>query len=126
MCGRFLVHAVRKVKHFETNLACGYRSCQDLMTGTAGGSPAHERGARVKDSHLRCSCAGEPPAVPIKTALIPLSKIQDARRVIANFATRTPLVRLDVPDTTAEIYLKLENLQPIGSFKIRGAANAIF
>lgn len=58
--------------------------------------------------------------------MIPLSKIQDARRVIANFATRTPLVRLDVPDTTAEIYLKLENLQPIGSFKIRGAANAIF
>ena len=37
---------------------------------------------------------------------------------------RTPLVRLNV-DAPAEIYLKLESLQPIGSFKIRGATNAI-
>jgi len=45
--------------------------------------------------------------------------------VIAGDAIRTPLVHLavDVPD--AEIWLKLECLQPIGSFKIRGAANAI-
>ncbi len=45
--------------------------------------------------------------------------------MIAGDAIRTPLVRLqvDVPDT--EIWLKLESLQPIGSFKIRGAANAI-
>jgi threonine dehydratase len=34
-------------------------------------------------------------------------------------------VRFDVPEASAEIYLKLENLQPIGSFKIRGATNAI-
>lgn len=45
--------------------------------------------------------------------------------MIADSAIRTPLVRLNVPDAPAEIYLKLENLQPIGSFKIRGAANAI-
>ncbi len=38
---------------------------------------------------------------------------------------RTPLVRLDAPEAAAEIWLKLECLQPIGSFKIRGAANAI-
>ena len=38
---------------------------------------------------------------------------------------RTPLVRLHVDDAPAEIWLKLENLQPIGSFKLRGAANAI-
>ena len=38
---------------------------------------------------------------------------------------RTPLVRLNVDSAPAEIYLKLENLQPIGSFKIRGAANAM-
>ena len=56
---------------------------------------------------------------------IPLSAVQDARRVIANSAIRTPLVRLNLQDAPAEIYLKLENLQPIGSFKIRGAANAI-
>ncbi len=37
---------------------------------------------------------------------------------------RTPLVRLHAPESAAEIYLKLENLQPIGSFKIRGAYNA--
>jgi threonine dehydratase len=56
--------------------------------------------------------------------LISLSEIEDARRVIADTAIRTPLVRLNAP-STAEIYLKLENLHPIGSFKIRGAANAI-
>ena len=57
--------------------------------------------------------------------LIPLSAIEEARRVIAGKAIRTPLVRLNLLDAPAEIYLKLENLQPIGSFKIRGAANAI-
>lgn len=56
---------------------------------------------------------------------ISLSSVHEARRVIANSAIRTPLVRLNAQDTAAEIYLKLENLQPIGSFKIRGAANAI-
>jgi threonine dehydratase len=59
------------------------------------------------------------------TITIPLSEIQAARGRIAGAAIRTPLVRLNLDDTPAEIYLKLENLQPIGSFKIRGAANAI-
>src|SRR5689334_19340076 len=54
-----------------------------------------------------------------------LSAINDARRVIAGSAIRSPLVRLNLDEAPAEIYLKLENLQPIGSFKIRGAANAI-
>jgi threonine dehydratase len=45
--------------------------------------------------------------------------------VIARAAVRTPLVRLHAPEAPAELYLKLENLQPIGSFKIRGATNAI-
>ena len=49
--------------------------------------------------------------------------IENVRRVIADSAIRTPLVRLN--GVEAEIYLKLENLQPIGSFKIRGAANAM-
>ncbi len=57
--------------------------------------------------------------------VISLAAIEEARRVIANTAIRTPLVRLNVDDAPAQIYLKLENLQPIGSFKIRGAANAI-
>jgi len=38
---------------------------------------------------------------------------------------RTPLIRLDYPERDVEIYLKLETLQPIGSFKIRGAWNAL-
>ncbi len=55
---------------------------------------------------------------------IELSRVEDARRNIAGIAVRTPLVRSYV-DEPAEIYLKLENLQPIGSFKIRGAANVM-
>ena len=57
--------------------------------------------------------------------MIELSAIEAARERIAGTAIRTPLVRLHVPDAPAEIYLKLECLQPINSFKIRGATNAI-
>ena len=56
---------------------------------------------------------------------IPLEAIRAARGRIAGVALRTPLVRLNVDDAPAEIFLKLENLQPVGSFKIRGASNAI-
>ena len=56
---------------------------------------------------------------------IPLEEIRAARERIAGAAIRTPLVRLNVADAPAEIFLKLENLQPIGSFKLRGAGNAI-
>jgi threonine dehydratase len=38
---------------------------------------------------------------------------------------RTPLVRLQAPERAGEVYLKLENIQPIGSFKLRGALNAV-
>ena len=55
---------------------------------------------------------------------IPFAEIERARETIAGAAIRTPLLRLPV-DGPAEIWLKLENLQPIGSFKIRGAVNAI-
>jgi threonine dehydratase len=54
-----------------------------------------------------------------------LADIRQARSCLAGIALRTPLVRLNVRDAPAEIWLKLENLQPIGSFKIRGAANAM-
>jgi len=54
--------------------------------------------------------------------VIPLDDIRAARKRIAGAAIRTPLVRLNT-DAPAEIWLKLENLQPIGSFKIRGASN---
>jgi len=57
--------------------------------------------------------------------MIPLEAIQAARERIAGSALRTPLLRLPLAEAPAEIYLKLENLQPIGSFKLRGAGNAM-
>ncbi len=56
---------------------------------------------------------------------IPIEAIRAAQSRIAESVMRTPLVRLNVDDAPAEIYLKLENLQPIGSFKLRGATNAV-
>jgi threonine dehydratase len=55
---------------------------------------------------------------------VSLAQSEEARRNIASVALRTPLVPCNT-DALAELYLKLENLQPIGSFKIRGAANVI-
>src|SRR5690348_10388072 len=55
---------------------------------------------------------------------IPVGLIDDARKHVYEAAIRTPLLRLNY-DGPAEIYLKLECLQPIGSFKIRGAYNAV-
>lgn len=54
---------------------------------------------------------------------IPLENIRAAADRIKGTVVRTPLVRLNAYDAPAEIYLKLENLQPIGSFKLRGAVN---
>jgi threonine dehydratase len=58
--------------------------------------------------------------------VIPLDEIEQARARIRGAAVRTPLVRMyvDGPSGT-EIYLKLESLQPVNSFKIRGATNAV-
>jgi threonine dehydratase len=55
---------------------------------------------------------------------ITAARARDARAAIAPVALRTPLVPLNA-ETAATVYLKLENLQPIGSFKIRGAANVM-
>jgi len=61
---------------------------------------------------------------------IPLADIQAAAGAIYDLVVRTPLIRLELPAEPAErpvtdIFLKLETLQPIGSFKIRGAHNAV-
>ena len=48
-----------------------------------------------------------------------------ARENIRAFAVRTPLLKLSVELPGTQIYLKLENLQPLGSFKIRPAVNAL-
>ena len=56
---------------------------------------------------------------------IPLEEIRSAQQRIRNIAIRTPLVRMEMSEAPCEIFLKLENLQPIGSFKLRGSGNAI-
>jgi threonine dehydratase len=62
----------------------------------------------------------------VQTRHISLDSVRDAASHIYRVAARTPLIRLDPIDRSApEIFLKLELFQPIGSFKIRGAMNAI-
>jgi len=61
----------------------------------------------------------------VKATGLSIEEVRRAQPLVAEAAIRTPLVRLNVWDAPADIYLKLENLQPIGSFKIRGAANAM-
>ena len=56
---------------------------------------------------------------------VTVADIRAARERLTGIAVRTPLVRLEVPGLDADVWLKLENLQPIGSFKLRGAANAM-
>jgi threonine dehydratase len=57
--------------------------------------------------------------------VIALDEIRAAQDRVADLAVRTPLIRLHAEDAPAEIHVKLETLQPINSFKIRGAGNAI-
>lgn len=56
---------------------------------------------------------------------IQLSEIEEARKRIADTIIRTPLIRLDLRPEFPDIRLKLENLQPINAYKLRGAANAV-
>ncbi len=65
------------------------------------------------------------PAAPFTLAPPTLNEILSARRRVAGHALHTPLIRLPPLDGEREIWLKLETLQPIGSFKIRGAASAL-
>jgi threonine dehydratase len=60
----------------------------------------------------------------MSSPIIALEEIEAAQKQLAGQVVRTPLVRVNVDDAPADIYLKLENLQPIGSFKLRGASNA--
>lgn len=60
-----------------------------------------------------------------KNISVSLQDIKDAQQRIKGKVNRTPLIRFYADDFPTEIYLKLENLQPIGSFKIRGACNAM-
>jgi len=60
------------------------------------------------------------PVRPIK-----LDEIRQARERIAQTIVRTPLVRLELGPDFPDVRLKLENLQPINAYKLRGAANAV-
>lgn len=60
-----------------------------------------------------------------KNISVTLQDILDAQQRIKSKVNRTPLIRFYGDNLPGEIYLKLENLQPIGSFKIRGACNAM-
>src|SRR5438309_4124836 len=56
---------------------------------------------------------------------IELSEIREARKRIPGPVLRTPLIRLELGPHYPDIRLKLENLQPINAYKLRGAANAV-
>jgi threonine dehydratase len=60
---------------------------------------------------------------PVRPIL--LAEIQEARKRVAGTIIRTPLVRLELGPEYPDIRLKLENLQPINAYKLRGAANAV-
>jgi threonine dehydratase len=64
-------------------------------------------------------------AVPEHVRPIRLSEIQEARERIAKTIVQTPLIRLELGADFPDIRLKLENLQPINAYKLRGAANAV-
>ncbi|MCU1350107.1 MAG: hypothetical protein JWO56_3137 [Acidobacteria bacterium] len=65
------------------------------------------------------------PSAPPPVRRVTLDDIRAARERIAGVAIRTPLIRLLHGTSAPEIWLKLETLQPINAFKIRGAANAV-
>lgn len=61
----------------------------------------------------------------VSVEAVPIQEVYAAQQRIAGTVLRTPLVRLNAENSLAEIYLKLENLQPVGSFKLRGAVNVL-
>lgn len=65
------------------------------------------------------------PSSPDPVRPITLAEIREARVRIAKTIIRTPLVRLELGPDFPDIRLKLENLQPINAYKLRGAANAV-
>ena len=64
-------------------------------------------------------------AIPEPIRPIQLSEIKEARKRIAKTIVRSPLIRLELGPEFPDIRLKLENLQPINAYKLRGAANAV-
>jgi len=73
----------------------------------------------------RHGCPYSEPMILEPVRPIQLSEIQEARKRIAHTIVRTPLIRLELGPDFPDIRLKLENLQPINAYKLRGAANAV-
>jgi threonine dehydratase len=69
--------------------------------------------------------AGRDGSMTTSAEPVGVEEIRAARERIKDAVLRLPLVKLNFEEAPAEIYLKLENLQPIGSFKLRGAGNAM-
>ena len=61
--------------------------------------------------------------IPLQAPTLEVIRAAEAR--LKGLALHTPLIRLNYPDTESEIYLKLENLQPVGAFKIRCVGNIL-
>ena len=61
----------------------------------------------------------------MKHDIISLDQAIKAQRLITGSVVRTPLIRMKQTSDDIQIYLKLENLQPVGSFKLRGVTNTI-
>ena len=109
----------------------------DLARARPSASCADERRDGRPDDHerSRATCRLRHDASMIRFSRSACGRFRSTpsttpREHVYQAAVRTPLIRLDLPFATAdgpapEIYLKLESLQPIGSFKIRGAWNAV-
>jgi threonine dehydratase len=73
----------------------------------------------------RHGCLYSEPMILEPVRPIQLSEIEEARKRIAQTIVRTPLIRLELGPDFPDVRLKLENLQPINAYKLRGAANAV-
>jgi threonine dehydratase len=73
----------------------------------------------------RHGCLYSEPMILEPVRPIQLSEIQEARKRISRTIVRTPLIRLELGRNFPDVRLKLENLQPINAYKLRGAANAV-
>src|SRR6201986_3103828 len=89
------------------------------MTSLESGEDRFTRRRRI------VSCVLDSPEMLETIRAIDLSDVRAAVGRIAGTAVRTPLVRLELGPGQPDIRLKLENLQPINAYKLRGAANAV-
>src|SRR5580765_647864 len=86
------------------------------MPRTAGGTTT-----RPRERRRRASPRPGPRSVRARNSVVDAAAVRDAAAALCGVAVRTPLLYVAALD----VHLKLENLQPMGAFKIRGAYNAI-